>query len=88
MGPIQQPGANPAVAPARRRLRIVLAAAGLALICGIATTLFLIHRDRTGADAIAAAADRLFDQSAVAVDVAYSDPTASRSAAASPSTTT
>ena len=74
MGPIQQPVANPAVAPAKRRIRIVLAAAGLALICGIATTLFLIHRDRTGADAVDAAADRLYDQSAVAIDVTYSDP--------------
>ncbi len=70
----QQPGVQPTVAPFKRRLRIVLAAAGLALICGVATTLFLIHRDRTGAAAVAAAADRLFDQPAVAVDVSYFDP--------------
>ncbi len=68
------PGASLVAAPVRPRKRIILTAVGLALICAVATTLFLVNRDKTGADAISAAADRLYDQSATAVDVTYSDP--------------
>ncbi|GLW27972.1 hypothetical protein [Actinoplanes regularis] len=68
------PDASPVAAPVRPRRRAVLPAVSLALICAVTTTLFLLTREKTGADAIGAAADRLYDQSATAVEVTYADP--------------
>ncbi len=69
------PGPPPSFPPpARPDKRILFIAAGLALVCAIAATLVLAFRDKTGAAAVDAAADRLGDQSAAAVEVDYFDP--------------
>lgn len=69
------PGVLPAApTPPRPSRRVVLLAIAVVLLCVAGGTYLYVNRDRTGADAIAAASDRLYDQDATKVHVTYSDP--------------
>ncbi|BCJ40236.1 hypothetical protein GCM10010168_30940 [Actinoplanes ianthinogenes] len=61
-------------APVKPRRWLTLSAIAVVLILVVGGVVLFVTRDKTGADAVGAASDRLYDQSAVAVDISYANP--------------